>query len=135
MADGNGDDGTAQAILWWYNELARAERSVTIASQALDAATAPWQASTMERILDSRLDWLADVEDVTDAITAEIERECPRVAPMIVDRYVRHMPWDAVAKRSHLSEVHARHLCKQAIARVQVDRISGVDIAVTHEKG
>lgn len=90
--------------LWWLKEHAIAERAVTIASAALDAARDGRERELWSNLLDMRLDRLEVVEDACDAIIARLrETEPPWVADAVAAHWMDGRKAEVVAGELHRS--------------------------------
>lgn len=89
----------ARGTLWTLIEHETAERAVTIASAALDVLTDDYGRYLFSRLLDARLDHLAEVDDLCEELVGAIGETAGQWAGEAARlHYLRGMTWRAASE-------------------------------------
>lgn len=86
-----------RGALWWLVEHHAAEKAVTLAGMALDAARDEYQRRLFSKLLDVRLDHLEAVDSKCDELLERLRAESTALADACAAHYIHGKTWQECA--------------------------------------
>ena len=87
-----------RGALWWLQERELAERAVTLADALQDSARNDYTRYLARKLLDERLDYLASVDDLCEAILRELALTDPATADAASRHYLKRESVTSIAE-------------------------------------